>query len=81
MNSGQERVGEVFEILDANELNVVQELSIIDISLKIIAADEKEEMEALINFQYHFADNELYKKRHLKRFDFLHKLLNILIDC
>ena len=33
----------VFEILDANELNVVQELSIIDISLKIIAADEKEE--------------------------------------
>lgn len=33
----------VFEILDANELNVVQELSIIDISLKIIAADEKVE--------------------------------------
>ncbi len=33
----------VFAILDANELNVVQELSIIDISLKIIAADEKEE--------------------------------------
>jgi hypothetical protein len=33
----------VFEILDANELNIVQELSIIDISLKIIAADEKEE--------------------------------------
>ena len=28
----------VFEILDANELNVVQELSIIDISLKIIAS-------------------------------------------
>ncbi|MBP6754764.1 MAG: hypothetical protein KA210_01355 [Bacteroidia bacterium] len=33
----------VFEILDTNELNIVQELSIIDISLKIIAADEKEE--------------------------------------
>ena len=43
--------------------------------LENFAADEKEEMEALINFQYHFADNELYKKRHLKRFDFLHKLL------
>jgi hypothetical protein len=39
----------VFEILDDNELNVVQELSIIDISLKIIAADDKVE-EAEINF-------------------------------
>jgi hypothetical protein len=33
----------VFEILDVSELNIVQELSIIDISLKIIAADDKEE--------------------------------------
>lgn len=36
---------------------------------------EKEQMETIINFQYHFADNELYKIRHLKRFNFLHKLL------
>jgi hypothetical protein len=37
--------------------------------------EEKEQMEAIVNFQYHFADNELYKNRHLKRFNFLHKLL------
>lgn len=36
---------------------------------------QKKEMETLINFQYYFADNELYKVRHLKRFNFLHKLL------
>jgi hypothetical protein len=34
-----------------------------------------EEIETIINFQYHFAAHELYKKRHLKRFNFLHKLL------
>jgi hypothetical protein len=36
---------------------------------------EKEQMETIINFNYHFADNELYKVRHLKRFNFLDKLL------
>ena len=36
---------------------------------------EKEQIETIINFQYYFANDELYKKRHLKRFDFLHKLL------
>ena len=36
---------------------------------------EKEKMETLVNFDYYFADNELYKKRHLKRFNFLEKLL------
>lgn len=38
--------------------------------------DEKEQMETLINFQYYFASNELYKKRHLKRYNFLIKILN-----
>jgi hypothetical protein len=33
----------VFELIDSNQLNIVQELSLLDISLKIIAADEKEE--------------------------------------
>jgi hypothetical protein len=37
--------------------------------------EDKEEMLTLLNFQYYFASNELYKKRHLKRFNFLHKLL------
>lgn len=36
---------------------------------------KKEEIETIINFQYHFANNELYKQRHLKRFNFLNKLL------
>ena len=33
----------VFRILDDNSLNIVQELSILEISLRIIAADEIEE--------------------------------------
>lgn len=37
--------------------------------------EEREQMETIVNFQYHFANNELYKARHLKRFNFLHKLL------
>lgn len=37
---------------------------------------EREEMETLVNFQYFFANHELYKKRHLKRYNFLNKLLN-----
>ncbi len=36
---------------------------------------KKEEKETIINFQYYFANNELYKKRHLKRYNFLTKLL------
>ena len=43
--------------------------------IKDFSETEKEEMMTLINFQYYFAENELYKKRHLKRFNFLHKLL------
>jgi hypothetical protein len=49
MNNYEAFQQKVFEILDVSELNIVQELSIIDISLKIIAADEKEE-EAEIKF-------------------------------
>jgi hypothetical protein len=37
--------------------------------------EDRDQMETIVNFQYHFADNELYKLRHLKRFNFLHKLL------
>ena len=36
---------------------------------------KKEEIETIVNFQYYFADNELYKARHIKRFNFLYKLL------
>ena len=36
---------------------------------------DREEMSALINFQYYFASHELYKKRHLKRINFLLKAL------
>jgi hypothetical protein len=36
---------------------------------------KKEEIETIINFQYHFAGNKLYKQRQLKRFNFLNKLL------
>lgn len=38
--------------------------------------ESKEKMETVINFQYYFAGHELYKKRHLKRYNFLLKLLN-----
>ena len=43
--------------------------------LSNLIGDEKEQMETLVNFQYHFANHELYKKRHLKRYNFLLKLL------
>jgi ABC-type multidrug transport system fused ATPase/permease subunit len=43
LQRGVVRAERVFEILDVSELNIVQELSIIDNSLKIIAADDKEE--------------------------------------
>ena len=33
----------VFDLLEANTLNIVQELTILEISLRIIAADEIEE--------------------------------------
>ena len=36
---------------------------------------KKEEIETIINFQYHFANNKLYKFRYLKRLNFLYKLL------
>jgi hypothetical protein len=45
------------------------------IDLDKFEGEEKEQMEVIVNFQYHFSDNELYKNRHLKRFNFLHKLL------
>lgn len=45
------------------------------VDLKNFVGDEREQMETIVNFQYYFADNELYKIRHLKRFNFLHKLL------
>jgi hypothetical protein len=34
-----------------------------------------EEIETIINFSYHFANNPLYRKRHDKRFDFIKKRL------
>ena len=36
---------------------------------------EKEQTETIINFNYYFSYNKLYKQRHLKRFNFLNKLL------
>ena len=44
--------------------------------LDLFEGEEKEQMETLVNFQYFFANHELYKKRHLKRYNFLNKLLN-----
>jgi hypothetical protein len=35
----------------------------------------KEQIEAVLNFRYYFANNELYKARQLKRFSFLKQLL------
>ncbi len=43
--------------------------------LDLFEGEEKEQMETLVNFQYFFANHELYKKRHLKRYNFLNKLL------
>jgi len=37
---------------------------------------EKEQMKTIVDFQYYFADNDLYKARYLKRLNFIHKLLN-----
>ncbi len=64
----------VFEILDANELNVVQELSIIDISLKIIAADEKEEdveIEFLKNLRSHLKVEDVIIKQRFGSISYL----------
>lgn len=36
---------------------------------------KKEEIETIINFQYYFSNNELYKKRYLKRLNFLDTIL------
>lgn len=36
---------------------------------------KKEQLETIINFQYYFSDNQLYKTRYLKRFNFLNNLL------
>ena len=36
---------------------------------------KNEEIENIINFQYYFTNHKLYKLRHLKRFNFLEKLL------
>jgi hypothetical protein len=49
MDNMNEFQRKIFELLDSNDLNIVQELSLLDISLKIIAADEKE-VEAEIQF-------------------------------
>ncbi len=35
----------------------------------------KEQIETIINFRYHFSNNELYKQRQIKRFSFLEQLL------
>ncbi len=43
--------------------------------LNNFSGSDREEMETLVNFQYHFASNELYKKRYLKRINFLNKIL------
>jgi hypothetical protein len=45
----------------------------VDVSEK--ALYKKEEIETLINFQYFFCNDEFYKLRNLKRFNFLDKLL------
>ena len=44
--------------------------------LLLFEGEEKEQIETLVNFQYFFANDKLYKKRHLKRYNFLNKLLN-----
>ena len=64
----------VFAVLDANELNVVQELSIIDISLKIIAADEKEEdieIEFLKNLRSHLKVEDVIIKQRFGSISYL----------
>jgi hypothetical protein len=33
--------------------------------------DDDEKIEALINFQYYFSNNQFYKDRHIKRFNFI----------
>jgi uncharacterized membrane protein YebE (DUF533 family) len=53
----------VFEMLDANSLNIVQELTILEISLRIIAADEIEEESEKV-----FINN---LRSHLKLEDFI----------
>jgi len=37
--------------------------------------DNKDKIEAIINFQYYFSDDVFYKNRHKKRFDFIKKRL------
>lgn len=36
-----------------------------------INEEEKEKIEAVINFQYHFSNHQFYKERHKNRFEFL----------
>jgi hypothetical protein len=64
----------VFEILDTIELNIVQELSIIDISLKIIAADEKEEdveIQFLKNLRSHLKVEDVIIKQRFGSISYL----------
>jgi len=37
--------------------------------------DNRAQIEAIVNFQYYFGDSELYKKRYLKRLNFIYKLI------
>lgn len=55
-----------------NTLNV---LSTYENAIKIIeegkSEEEKEKIEAVINFQYYFSNHQFYKERHRKRFKFI----------
>ncbi len=77
MDNNESFQQKVFEILDANELNIVQELSIIDISLKIIAADEKEEdseIKFLKNLRSHLRVEDVIIKQRFGSISYLSSL-------
>jgi hypothetical protein len=62
---------------DDNTRNV---LSTYENVMKIVGdgndSQEKEKIEAVINFQYHFSNHKFYKERHKKRFKFIGDRLN-----
>lgn len=44
-------------------------------SVNPFSSSKKEQYETIVNFQYHFSDNILYKNRQIKRFEWIKKLL------
>jgi len=64
-----------FDVPNNNSFVSVSNHFIKKTSNDIISFYTQEQLESIINFQYHFAQSDLYKQRQLKRFNFIVNLL------